>query len=338
MKSIWLAVVMARREARYVLFVVLGVAFLGYVAIGVADYSARVSEKRRLLQAIDADVIAPKGSSVEHLRRFLRLEKFKEPALLPKQLWETISSTAPKELKLVPVFFWGQFEGSPVIATNAEMQNLLVTEFSEIDTLADDEVIVGRNAANLHNLREGSIIGIRTELGSQVTVNALRTMTVKKIANLAAWDDAILTSYYKSESVLKSLDFQKSQIWSDKILSYIFVTGPDDLKRQVEELVDKRTVAVYLKLKDEVPSMLSLTGVNQTLEIKILFFAFLAASFSVGAFLAVWIPTLRVLNGKLRRSGWSSASILTSYGLLNFLMVTVALIISITATQFWPIL
>src|SRR3954462_6567917 len=107
MSPLRLALLIFRRNIFYALFVVFGISFLLYVVAGFSQYSKHVRTERQTLSMIDADVIAPKGSSIEHLRRLLRLEVIPEPALIPSQLYTTLTSDTPPGLKLTPVLFWG---------------------------------------------------------------------------------------------------------------------------------------------------------------------------------------------------------------------------------------
>lgn len=333
-----LAAVIFRRYFWYATFVVFGVAFLLYVLGGVVQYSQHVREERHALEMINADVIAPKGSSIEHLRRLLRLEVFEDPALIPSQLYTTLTTQPPEGLQLTPVFFWGRHEGVPVIAADLKLQDILGAEFREISQLGEREVIVGKTAAAKLKLNIGDNVSVTTDFGDLVTAPYTTDFKVKSIDSLGAWDGAILTSLAQIESVLNQVKFVPKQIWAHNLLSYIFVTGPERWLQETKHLVDKRTVAQDLRLSTEVPGLLKLSGIDEHLEFEVLVFALLSSVISLFAFLAIWLPILARTYRKLVRSGYSPHQLLLCFQILGLFLLFLAASLSALASHYHPLL
>ena len=232
MNALRLAFVILRRNISYALFVSFGIAFLLYVVYGFYQYSHHVRSERRQLQMVDADVIAPKGSTVEHLRRLLKLELFPNPALIPSQLYTTLTTDPPPGLKLTPVLFWGSYQQSPVIAADLKLQEILVSSFPELEHLGDREALIGQTAAARYHLKPGDRIEIESQF-DHLALNSFKDQfTIKGVADLGAWNGAVLTPLDRMPPILKQIKFIPEQIWNDLILSYVFVTGPEHFSRK----------------------------------------------------------------------------------------------------------
>lgn len=338
MSIVSLAAVIFRRYFWYAMFVVFGVAFLLYVLGGVIQYSQHVHEERHTLEMINADVIAPKGSSIEHLRRLLRLEVFQEPALIPSQLYTTLTTQPPEGLQLTPVFFWGHHDDTPVIAADLKLQDILGTEFRDIANLGEREVILGKNAATKYKLNVGDSISLTTGFGDLTETPYTTDFKVKAIHDLGVWNGAVLSSLSQAESILKEVKFTSKQIWNHNLLSYIFVTGPERWLQETKHLVDKRTVAQDLRLSTEVPGLLKLSGIDEHLELEVLIFALLSSIISLFAFLAIWLPLLARTYRKLIRSGYSTHKLLLCFQLLGLFLLFLAAGLSALASHYHPLL
>lgn len=337
MNPISLALLIFRRYLWYALFVVFGVAFLLYVTGGFIEYSKHVRSERQTLSMIDADVIAPKGSSIEHLRRLLKLEVLPEPPLIPSQLYSTLETNPPSGLKLTPVLFWGQYQDAPVIAADSKLEEILVSDFP-IDQLAENEVLLGKTVAERFHLKAGDKIPIETHFDGLVGSPYKNDFTVKGVAELGVWNGAVLSSLAHVDSVLSHVQFVPNQIWKEKILSYIFVTGPEQWLSETKQLIDKRTVAQDLRLSKEVPGLLKLSGIDEHLELEVLIFAMLSSVISLFAFLAIWLPLLARTYRKLIRSGYSTHQLLLCFQALGLLLLVLAGVFAAAASHFFPIL
>jgi hypothetical protein len=337
MNPLSLALLIFRRYVWYALFVVFGVAFLLYVVGGFIQYTSHVRAGRQALSMIDADVIAPKGSSIEHLRRLLRLEVFPEPALIPSQLYTTLTTDTPPGLQLTPVFFWGHYHDAPVIAADKKLQDILVTDFP-IDQLGEREALVGETVATRLGVKAGDTIKLETSFGSLAGEPYRDDFKIKAVVHLGVWDGAILTSLTSIKSVLSHVQFIKNQIWNDLILSYIFVTGPERWLGETKQLIDKRTVAQDLRLSTEVPSLLKLSGIDEHLELEVLVFALLSSMISLFAFLAIWLPLLARTYRKLIRSGYSTHQLLLCFQALGFALLISAAALAVLATKIHPLI
>lgn len=338
MNALALALLIFRRYVWYALFVVFGVAFLLYVVGGFLQYSNHVREERRTLSMINADVIAPKGSSIEHLRRLLRLEVLPEPALIPSQLYTTLTTHPPEGLQLTPVFFWGRHEDLPVIAADLKLQDILGSDFRNIAQLGDREVLIGKTVASRFHWKAGDTIRLTTDFGSLSEQPYSADFKIKAVSELGVWNGAILTSLDHIESILSQVKFTSQQIWKHNLLSYIFVTGPERWLQETKQLIDKRTVAQDLRLSTEVPGLLKLSGIDQTLELEVLIFALLSSIVSLFAFLAIWLPLLTRTYRKLVRSGYSTHQLLLSFQILGLSMLCLAIGLSALASYMRPLL
>jgi hypothetical protein len=338
MNALRLSLLIFRRMFVYALFVSFGVAFLFYVVNGFVQFSKHVRAQRAALEKIDADVISPKGSSIDHLRRLLKLELLREPALIPSQLYTTLNTDTPPGLTLTPVLFWGSYNEAPVIAADLKLQKILVAEFPELGGLNKDEVIIGRDVARRYHLRPHDTIEVSSEFGNLVSENKKQSFKVKAISELAAWNGAILSPLSEISFILDQVHFVPDQIWNNLILSYIFVTGPENFLEKTKQLIDKRTVAVDLRLSNEVPSLLRLSGMNEKLEVEVLIFALLSSLISLVAFMAIWLPLLKGLSFKLRRSGYTNTKLTSVFSLLAALMLVISLGLAASATYFFPLL
>jgi hypothetical protein len=337
MNALSLALVILRRYIWYALFVVFGVAFLLYVVGGFIQYTQHVRTERQTLSMIDADVIAPKGSSVEHLRRLLRLEVFSEPALIPAQLYTTLTTDTPEGLQLTPVLFWGRYHDVPVIAADKKLQDILGTDFS-VDSLGEREVLIGKNVAARFGLKAGDKLNLEANFGTLAGEPYRDEFQVKDVVPLSIWNGAILTSLGKIGTILSHVHFVKNQIWNDTILSYIFVTGPERWLGETKQLIDKRTVAQDLRLSSEVPGLLKLSGIDEHLELEVLIFALLSSVISLFAFLAIWMPLLARTYRKLIRSGYSTHQLLLCFQALGFSLLFLAAGLAALASYIHPIL
>jgi hypothetical protein len=332
-----LAFLILKRMYVYAIFVIAGMSFLIYVAYSFIDYANHVKTHRQMLDRIDADVIAPKGSSIDHLRRILRLEVLADPVLIPSQLYQTLKTNPPPGLELAPVLFWGKFHDVPVIAASELMQPLLNAEFPEIKTLAPDEAILGKGIAQRFNLHSGDVIQIESSFGT-LAKSVIRPFKVKSSTNLGAWDQAILTSLATSPALLEKTEFLPEQIWKNQVLSYVFATGPERYLAELKQLIDKRTVAVDLRLRNEIPALLKLSGIDEKLEIEVLLFALLSSVISLAAFLAIWIPLLTKISSKLKRSGYNHTQLVTTFTLLTIFLLSLAVLLAALASVLRPII
>ncbi len=193
MSAFRLALLTLRRNLFYALFVASGVAFLLYVADGFVQYSRHVRLERQSLRTVDADVIAPKGSSVEHLRRLLKLELFAEPALIPSQLYTTLNTDPPPGLKLTPVLFWGSYKKIPVIAADLKLQEILISSFPELEH-STNATFDRKAVADRYHLDAGDHIDVKSAFGHLALNTFQDSFMIKGIADLGAWDGAILSS------------------------------------------------------------------------------------------------------------------------------------------------
>lgn len=337
MNPVSLAFLIFRRYLWYALFVVFGVAFLLYVMGGFVQYSQHVKTERQTLTMIDADVIAPKGSSIEHLRRLLRLEILPDPALIPSNLYTTLTTDTPPGLQLTPVFFWGQHQEVPVIAADGKLETILGSKFP-VEELKEREVLIGTATAARLKLKAGDTINIETHFGSLAGTPYRDDFKIKAVADLGAWNAGILSSIGKIDTVLSHVQFVPNQIWKDKVLSYIFVTGPDRWLGETKQLIDKRTVAQDLRLSSEVPGLLKLSGIDESLELEVLLFALLSSVISLFAFLAIWLPLLSRTYRKLLRSGYSTHQLVLCFQALGITLIFFAAVLAAAASHFRPIL
>lgn len=338
MNPVSLAYLIFRRYLWYALFVVFGVAFLLYVVGGFIQYTKHVKAERQTLSMIDADVIAPKGSSIEHLRRLLRLEVFSEPALIPSQLYTTLTTDTPPGLKLTPVLFWGSYQDAPVIAADFKLQDILVSDIPDLAKLGEREVIIGKTIASRFHLQVGDSIPVETRFGDLIGTPYKADFKIKAIGELGVWNGAVLSSLDHISSILSNVQFVPNQIWKDLILSYIFVTGPDHWLSETKQLINKRTVAQDLRLSTEVPGLLKLSGIDEHLELEVLIFALLSSMISLFAFLAIWLPLLTRTYRKLIRSGYSTHQLLLCFQTLGLALLVLAAALSVLATHLRPIL
>ncbi len=122
------------------------------------------------------------------------------------------------------------------------------------------------------------------------------------------------------------------------VLSYIFVTGPEHFLEETKQLINKKTVAVDLRLRDEVPALLKLSGIDEKLELEVLIFALLSSMVALFAFFAIWFPILSRISKKLARSGYSTHHLFLCFSFLGFFLLIIAACFSSLACYFIPII
>jgi hypothetical protein len=233
---------------------------------------------------------------------------------------------------------WGSFKEVPVIAADLKLQEILVSDFPELGTLGEREVIVGKTVAQNLNIKAGDQVHLKTEFGNLVGSQFEGDFAVKAVSNLGVWNGAILSSLEHADSILNQVEFVPNQIWKRDVLSYVFVTGPERWLFETKQLVDKRTVAQDLRLSQEVPALLKLSGIDEGLEFEVLIFALLSSVISLFAFLAIWIPLLSRTYRKLVRSGYSTHQLLLTFQALGLFLLVLAAGLSVLVTHFHPII
>jgi putative ABC transport system permease protein len=259
---------------------------------------ARVAEARfgGLVRAGDV-IIGAKAGQIDMLLSCLNAEG-PYPGFIPDRLYFSIlnheklsaatgSPERPFHRTLVPILYGGTFRGRTIIGTNAEFLKLSGSGFD----LAMDQgrwssdsgqAVLGERMAREAGLKPGDVFFAAPwpasgSLGGASAGGALSagaegwvlpyplkvTGILGPMGNV--WDKAVFTNMTEARRLAARGGLLANSVWGADVVNYMLIETLPGRQEALRDLVDKRTVAQFVKVDDAVAALRSLTGLGRAM-------------------------------------------------------------------------
>jgi putative ABC transport system permease protein len=255
---------------------------------------AKVAEARFAGLARAGDVIiGAKAGEVAMVLGCLNAEG-PYPGFIPDRLYfslrnhEKLSAAGgtperPFHKTIVPLLYGGKFRGRPIIGTNADVLKLSGPGFTfglDQGTWSSDsgQAVIGGRLAREAGLKVGDTFLASPWPGSgngdaasgsagdaSVNANGWVIPYPLKVSGILgrmgnSWDAAVFTNLPEARRLLARGGLLANSVWGADVLNYMLIETAPGRMEALRDLVDKRTVAQFVKVDDGLATLRSLTG------------------------------------------------------------------------------
>jgi putative ABC transport system permease protein len=287
-------------------------------------YILSVARFSTLVRGPDA-VIGAKAGGIEILLGSLNLEG-SYPEFIPGRLYQTLKQSQqiqfeagsvfdPSVIKnVVPIVFFAKYKNHRVVATDErffsqggaqDAPKLLAGRRFE----PYNEVVVGSSVAGEHGLHIGDSIAVHAWVSDypQNSVHPVVSLRVVGIleAGRSAWNHACFASIAQADQVFQRAAGDSLSTWKNDVLHYLLVYLQPGGFRSVSELVNHRTVAEVVSVKEQRQNLEELTGTGVRLGLGITLLVVILAALSVAAVMITRFDAMKLQVAVLRALGFS---------------------------------
>jgi putative ABC transport system permease protein len=296
----------------------------------------QVSEHRFSSLATGRDaLIGAKAGGIEMVLGALGGEG-EYPGFLPIKLYETLkaeetvrfedgSESHPSFLKSVtPFVYFAKLADQRVVGTDQSFvdnsnQGASRPFLAEGHwASAPGEVVLGANVREEANasgkqgaLELGSQIQVRPWGGRLTTQSSLVPLTIvgRLRATGSAWDRMLFSNLETAERVLSTVDLADQSIWGAKVLNYCLVDLKPGGFPSLASLVNRRTIAQAVEIKEQKHRLEALTGVGQNLGAFVVILVLVLGGLAVTSMLVARFEGLTYQLAVLRALGFNKSHI-----------------------------
>lgn len=264
--------------------------FIALIGISIAIATAgvllrveKVAQSRfsTLVKTGDA-IVGAKSSDLSLLLGALNLEG-EYPGFLPSVLYQSFASHAAVHFEdgasaggnaietIIPFVIFARVDGFRVIASDRVLVEAHFDALPKISEGAwpagENEVLIGARVADQLG------VGIGSELRGQTWIDAggvIQSEMKFKVVGLLrptgkAWDRGIFGNLASAEKTFAAHPQVNRTPWKEKLLHYFLIYVQPGQMENVRTLVNQRTVAQMVSVRDEIKQLEELTGTQETL-------------------------------------------------------------------------
>ena len=243
------------------------------------------------------------------------------PDFLPSVLYDSLKAKAsvqfedgqtatPSFIKSIsPFVYFAQFKGHRAAGTDATFIEKMAPMAEGRFATSADEIVVGNEVAKSEGVNVGDTLALEAWVGEKPTRS--HSVNFKVVGRLngsgSAWDTMLFTDIENAQRVIatESEEITGHSIWGARVLHYFFVNLEPNGRAPIENLVNKRTVAQVILVRDEKAKLMQLTGAGKTIGLFVSFFVILLSTLSVSSMLITRFDAMTVQLAVLRALGRS---------------------------------
>ncbi len=218
------------------------------------------------------DLISPKGSDIEILENFLT---FSQPPkeYLPLNLFNSLRNGS---IKMLGLRTCGQSSSEFVCASMLGPAQSWISPSDLVENLKEDEILISEKSFTNLGLHLGDAITfiLPESLGGTIQRKIHGTFR----SSVEAFDRLAIASNSATDQIYKSAQWPADQIWKSEVLNLILVEGDSLSTKKLEDIVNKRTVSLFINSQSTLNSAMKLFDVRSSSQRQNLFFGLVATA------------------------------------------------------------
>lgn len=270
-------------------------------------------------------IVGAKAGQIEILLGAMNLEA-DDPDFLPSHLFDSIKSqenvqfadgvnSNPSKLVKggVPFLFFAKLGPYKVVGTSPDFihrpippDSPKVAEGIWAEKLGD--VVLGSRVASEMHLHIGDHIVPQVAYGAVNVPVELQVVGLLKPTD-RIWDFGLFTSVEQAQLALSQINLGEKSIWGTQVLNYFLLYHDPQSLAPLQALVNKRTVAQIVPLKEALQRLQTLTGTGQTFGFMMTLLILFLASSCVSAMMITRFDAMIVQLGILRAIGYKKSEL-----------------------------
>ena len=272
-------------------------------------------------------VVGAKAGGTEILLGSLNLEG-DYPGFLPYKLFESLrpertvvfsdgARSKPSYLRsVIPVVYFGRYGRFRIVGTDESFVHR--PRPADAPALAqgrwatgESEVTVGSEVARRARLRPGDTLKAESWAGDATAERIEFALTVVGVfaPTGTAWDRALFSTVDEAHRILGQLDLRGQSIWGADVLNYFLVYLQPGGLRELEALVNERTVGQVIVVEKEKGRLRELTGTGRRLGGLMTALIMVLGGLCVTAMMVTRFDAMTVQLAVLRAIGYARAEI-----------------------------
>ena len=305
---------------------------IGSIAISVACSGVLLrlyllSSSRFVTMAEGGDaLVGAKSGGIDILLGSLNLEG-EFPDFIPFRLFESLREQQTVGFEdgatlgssfsrlVIPFVYFGKFRQYRIIGTDESFLHRPETEKDPIleGVWAKEigEVVLGAQVAKSSGVRIGETIDATTWVSKEdIPPEKFKLKVVGIFRPMhSVWDNALFSNLKQSRLVFATYESHLKTIWGPDVLHYYLVYVKTGGFKDLENLINRRTVAQAINITVEKDKLLRLTGEGQRLGFLISILIMFLGALSVAAMMVTRFDSMMIQLAVLRAIGYSKLNV-----------------------------